>query len=89
MSEEDDFSSDPGAHTSHRNPLVFIPATEENKEALSVAAFGITKEEALRQGICVQCRQEALPKCHSDAGRREYRISGMCEMCFDEMFGGE
>jgi len=35
-------------------------------------------------GMCISCRQPALPKCYSDAGRREYAISGMCEQCFDE-----
>jgi hypothetical protein len=70
------------------NPLV-IPVTPELKDDLSVAGFGITKDAALAQGICIQCRQPAEEKCYSDAGRREYRISGMCELCFDEMFGGE
>lgn len=37
-------------------------------------------------GMCIVCRQPALPRCHSDAGRREYWISGTCEQCFDEMF---
>ncbi len=36
------------------------------------------------EGLCVACREPAIPKCRTDAGRREYRISGMCEKCFDE-----
>lgn len=49
--------------------------------------FGITREEAWEQGICVECKQP--PRFHSEAGKREYKISGICEPCFDEMFGEE
>lgn len=40
---------------------------------------------AQARGLCVNCGEPALPKCYSDAGRREYRISGMCEPCFDKL----
>lgn len=36
-------------------------------------------------GICVECGQEAGPRCYSDLGRREFHISGLCEVCFDEI----
>jgi hypothetical protein len=49
----------------------------------------LPREEAWKTGVCVQCRQPALPKCYPEAGRREYRISGMCEECFDELFKEE
>ena len=49
----------------------------------------IREKEAWKTGVCVQCRQPALPKCYSEAGRREYRISGMCEECFDALFAVE
>jgi hypothetical protein len=39
-------------------------------------------------GTCLECGQPAIPKCYSDAGRREYRISGYCEECFDNLFKG-
>lgn len=51
--------------------------------------YGITKEEAHEKGICVDCKEPALPKCYSVAGRDEYRISGLCEQCFDAMFTDE
>lgn len=50
------------------------------------SAFGTTREDAQAKGLCVQCKRPALPRCYSDAGRREYGISGMCEPCWDEMF---
>jgi hypothetical protein len=54
------------------------------KDAMSVIATGMTKAEAHKQGICVLCRQP--PTFYSEAGRREYQISGYCEPCFDKLF---
>lgn len=56
------------------------------KDAVSKEVFGISRSEALAKGICIDCGQPALPNCYSDAGRREYRISGLCEKCFDAIF---
>jgi len=44
-------------------------------------------KQALLQQLCIQCKEPALPKCYSDAGRKEYRISGLCELCFDKIMG--
>ena len=49
--------------------------------------YGTTPSEAKKTGLCIQCKEEALPKCYSEAGRREYQISGLCEKCFDEIAG--
>lgn len=40
---------------------------------------------------CRKCRQpfEMGVNVFTDAGRRETAISGVCEKCFDEMFGDE
>ena len=64
------------------NPL------EELKNNLSQDLYGITKAEACRTGICIQCKEPAFPKCYSEAGKREYKISGLCEQCFDKICGG-
>ena len=56
--------------------------------------FGMTREEAWKQGVCVECKQKvhAGPRgekgaIYSDAGAAEYtKNSAMCETCFDEMF---
>ena len=60
---------------------------DEFKDAISKSAFGMTKAEARKTSICVQCKEPALAKCYSDAGRREYAISGLCEQCFDSICG--
>ena len=48
--------------------------------------YTVTMDEALSRGICLNCKEEALPKCYSRAGEREYGISGLCEECFDNSF---
>lgn len=60
---------------------------QDFKDSLSKSAFGITKQQAIRQGICISCRRkDPLSHCKTDAGQKEYYISGMCEECFDSMF---
>jgi hypothetical protein len=51
--------------------------------------FNQKKEKAKEQGLCVICGKPALDNCYSEAGVREYQISGTCEKCFDEMFQEE
>ena len=55
------------------------------KDSLAREAFGETKQEAQQFGSCIYCKQLALPRYYSEAGKREYRISGLCELCFDEI----
>ena len=50
---------------------------------------GMSPTEAKAKGLCVECKEPALPKCYSADGRGEYYISGVCEKCFDEMFQEE
>ncbi len=50
-------------------------------------AFGMTKAEAHAQRICISCKQP--PTFSTDAGRREYQITAVCEPCFDKMFPPE
>ena len=60
--------------------------TDEIKNLTNTIAkdfFGKTPDEAKETGLCIQCNEPAIPKCYSDAGRREYQITGLCEPCFD------
>jgi hypothetical protein len=60
------------------------------QDAISREAHGLTKAEAIEQGICVDCKKpNALSRCVTDAGRREYYISGMCEECWTKLFSEE
>jgi hypothetical protein len=57
---------------------------------LSKAGFGSTKDEAIKKGVCICCK---LPiAAHSpatDAGRREYLISGIYGDCSFDVLGSE
>jgi hypothetical protein len=58
---------------------------QDFKDGLSRECYGETTAEAQEKGLCIQCKEPALSKCYSEAGRREYQISGLCEVCFDEI----
>lgn len=49
-------------------------------------SFNEEKNEAISKGKCLMCKRDASQHIYSAAGQREYRISGTCEECFDEMF---
>jgi hypothetical protein len=55
------------------------------KDTTAVAAFGITKAEAIEQNICINCKKP--PTVYSDLGLKEYQISGICEPCFGKIAG--
>ena len=55
------------------------------KNEMAKDVFGMSLEEAWAEGLCIKCREPAMPKCYSDAGRKEFRISGLCEPCFDKI----
>lgn len=46
----------------------------------------MTREEAWKAGVCLECKKPASPKCYSQAGKKKYMISAICEECFDKMF---
>lgn len=51
------------------------------KDELSVMATGMTKAQAIEQGVCSNCKKP--PTFYSEMGKKEYFISGTCEPCFD------
>ena len=55
---------------------------QDFKDALSQTEHGMTAHEAQGAGLCVVCKKP--PTFYSEAGRREFGISGMCEPCFDD-----
>lgn len=70
-------------------PKITSMPLQKFKDELSMMATGMTKDQAHQQLICINCKLPAGPRCHTDAGRREYHISGMCEECFDKLFAEE
>jgi len=43
-------------------------------------------KELKQYGGCIRCKKYALDNCYSEAGLKEYRISGLCELCFDKLY---
>lgn len=67
---------------------------QELKDSLAVECFGMTLSEAHEKRVCIFCKSQirdergAEPsgesgQIYSDAGMKEYSISGVCESCFD------
>jgi hypothetical protein len=56
---------------------------QQFKDETSRRAYGMTAREAIEQKICISCKKP--PTFTSEAGFREYRITGLCEPCFDRI----
>jgi hypothetical protein len=63
-------------------------AIEDYLNLLYVQITGHSKgrRETIIINECVACGNEAS-KFHDDLSRKEYTISGRCQVCQDEMFG--
>ena len=73
-----------------------------NFEAMELKLFGMTRTEAHRKHICIDCKAPVRDErgadveatrengqIYSDAGFEEYRISGLCETCHDNITSEE
>lgn len=70
-------------------------------DRLAKDTYGMTREDAHTRGICIRCQEPALVMAadgtskynpelfYSPAGRTEWSISAMCELCFDSLFDEE
>ena len=47
---------------------------------------GKSREQQLAAGLCMTCSGEAK-EFKNELSRKEYRISGMCQTCQDDIFG--
>lgn len=60
-------------------------------------AYGMTVSEAKRAQVCICCKQSVVDSdgflsrdmFSTPEGKREYFISGMCELCWDKEFSEE
>jgi len=58
---------------------------QELRNTFAKTLFGMTKDVAIEKGICIDCKKPVMANCYSDAGQREYQISGLCERCFNRI----
>lgn len=62
------------------------PEMKKFRDDIGKALFGIVPSEALRQGICLTCGEDAK-EFSDELSKKEYSISVMCQKCQDEIFG--
>lgn len=62
-----------------------MSSMQEFKDGFARHLYGMTSAEAIEKGICIHCKELAVPRCYSGDGLLEYKISGLCEPCFDEI----
>ena len=49
--------------------------------------FGITLADAHTRNICIKCKEAIIPRLKCLEDESEWRISGLCPECFEEMAG--
>jgi len=59
-----------------------------NKEIMKQAGFG-KQVEAVEHSFCPFCKKPIVKDEFKDElSEKEYKISGLCQKCQDDMFGG-
>ena len=51
---------------------------------LQKRVFGVTREE-LPDSVCISCKTKLNIELFSEIDRKEFRISGLCPQCFDDI----
>ena len=57
------------------------------KEETAMRLFGRSRSLAIAGSGCVKCGQSAVD-FRDELSRKEFNISGFCQKCQDEIFGG-
>ena len=76
--EEDEFKIPKPIQPSDKSPQMDQDLTD---------VFGVDRKQSIKSGACTMCKGEA-DKFRDDLSRKEYGISGMCQDCQDNIFGG-
>ena len=54
-------------------------------DSVALRAFSMTIAEAKAAHVCIRCKRAPETRIYSAHGKKEYTMSAMCEMCFDEV----
>jgi hypothetical protein len=57
-------------------------------DSVSEELFGTSRTEAITKDTCLFCKGDAS-EFRNDLSRREFNISGICQVCQDEVFGDD
>ena len=52
---------------------------------VALHSFSMTIAQAKAAHVCIRCKRAPEPRIYSAPGTKEYTMSAMCEMCFDEV----
>lgn len=52
-------------------------------DKVAMVTYGITCDQARAKKICINCKASIKGRIITLAGEREYKMSGLCEICFD------
>ena len=63
------------------------PQMEEMLDYFTGVTFGRSRKRCIESDVCVSCGGEAK-EFKDDLSRKEFTISGMCQVCQDKVFGG-
>lgn len=64
------------------------PAMQKFVDGFAQSVFGRNYTEAQTTATCVTCGKPIVNEnFRNDLSRKEYRISGCCQQCQDEVFG--
>lgn len=55
------------------------------KNGIARMAFGMTTSEAHEKGVCISCKQNVDRTTLAPDDAKEYRMSGLCPGCFEEI----
>lgn len=58
-----------------------------NKDIVRAVGFG-KLVDAVERGECPFCGKPIVDNFRDELSRKEFKISGLCQSCQDEMFGG-
>ena len=60
------------------------PEITEEMDRMAKKFFGISLSEAHHRAICIFCKAPIAPLLSTEADFREYHISGLCTICYDD-----
>ena len=64
------------------------PGIEKALEDLAQFGFGRSRKSSMETQTCVSCGKSAI-EFKDELSAREYKISGLCQVCQDEFFCSE
>jgi hypothetical protein len=74
---------------SKKKPVHISQPLKEFQDNFAKECFGQTKGDAHEDQTCISCKLPVINRIQTELGWKEYGISGLCEICFDSITGGE